>query len=178
MTEHSFSVSIRQGDLTDAYDAAAIRELLNHYAQHPMGQSEPLNPAILDRVVPAMAQHPTSVVFLADRKNVDSGESMCVGMATCFVGFSTFKASQLINVHDLVVHESARGQGVGGQLLDAVIDYAESERFCAVTLEVQADNSAQVLYQRKGFRGINESLASETFYFGKRSLTAANEGKN
>ena len=43
-----------------------------------------------------------------------------VGAAVCFIGFSTFAAKPLINIHDFVVLPAARGKGVGRRLLEAV----------------------------------------------------------
>lgn len=43
-----------------------------------------------------------------------------------------------------------RGQGIGSRLLAALLD-AAAERYDAVSLSVQADNSALRLYQRFGF---------------------------
>jgi len=50
------------------------------------------------------------------------------------------------------VAPSARGQGVGDALVDAVIDWAREGRFSRVTLDVSDDNRhAIALYHRKGF---------------------------
>jgi ribosomal protein S18 acetylase RimI-like enzyme len=82
---------------------------------------------------------------------VDLDET-AVGIATCFLGFSTFAARPLINVHDLAVLPEHRGRGIGRGLLEAV-EHCARERGCAkVTLEVQENNSpARRLYKRMGF---------------------------
>ena len=78
-----------------------------------MGNGHPLPSDVFDRLVPALRQHPTSMVFLAYL------EERAVGIATCFLGFSTFAARALINIHDLAVLPECRGQGVGPALLSA-----------------------------------------------------------
>lgn len=163
-TSENSALTVRIADLEAQADGDTICQLLNHYAQHPMGQGKDLPVDVLDRLISGMRSHPTSLVFLAER----AGKA--VGMATCFVGFSTFRARQLINIHDLVVHESQRGKGVGSALIDAVESHAIQEGFCAVTLEVLADNPARKLYQKKGFEGIEAVNPGESMYFGKKSL--------
>jgi ribosomal protein S18 acetylase RimI-like enzyme len=48
-----------------------------------------------------------------------------------------------------------RGQGIGTRLLSALLD-AAAERYDAVSLSVQADNSALRLYQRLGFEVVED----------------------
>lgn len=160
------TISVRLVDLEDAEAQVAVVALLDHYSQHEMGSSQPLPPDVKTRLIPGLRSHPMSRVFLA----YDSDRPM--GIAVCFVGFSTFKAKPLINIHDLAVHESYRARGVGTQLIDAVIEYAKSLECCAVTLEVRADNPARKLYAKKGFQTLGEPLASDTTLFGKLMLQA------
>ena len=90
--------------------------------------------------------HPTTRIFLA----WDGPEA--VGIATCFVGFSTFNARPLLNVHDLHVVDSHRRHGVATRLLQAVEEEARALGCCKVTLEVQEKNHpGQALYGRLGF---------------------------
>lgn len=157
-------VTIRVANLDEPSDQAAIVGLLDHYAEHPMGQGKPLADEIRKQLMQGLQNHPTTRIFLA----IDVDRA--VGMATSFIGFSTFRARQLINVHDLIVHSDCRGQGVGKSLLQAVADYARENEFCAVTLEVKADNPARHLYQQVGFVGLSDPADEETMLFGKLSL--------
>lgn len=50
----------------------------------------------------------------------------------------------------MAVDESARGQGVGGQLLDELEDQAK-DKYTALTLNVHEQNPARSLYVSKGF---------------------------
>jgi ribosomal protein S18 acetylase RimI-like enzyme len=75
-----------------------------------------------------------------------------VGLALCLLGFSSFRARPLLNIHDIAVVPQARGTGVGRELLAAVEEHARSCGCCKVTLEVRSDNArAMAAYRRAGF---------------------------
>ena len=101
---------------------------------------------VRERVVPALRNHPTSLVLLAF---VDDEP---VGIAVCFFGLSTFRASPLLNIHDLAVLPRYRGKGVGRELLRAAEAHARRKDCCKLTLEVLDDNvPARALYRSFGF---------------------------
>ena len=54
--------------------------------------------------------------------------------------FSSFQAKPLINIHDLAVLPSHRGQGIGHRLIDAVAVRGRELGCCKMTLEVRPDN--------------------------------------
>src|SRR5690348_15568091 len=91
-----------------------VLSLTAAYALDPMGNGGPLKPEVLDRLIPGLKSHPTTLIFLA---YVDGRP---VALATCFRGFSTFAARPLINISDLAVLPTYRGQGIGRELLTAV----------------------------------------------------------
>jgi ribosomal protein S18 acetylase RimI-like enzyme len=139
-------VRVIEADLQDSQHQAAILHLVNAYARDPMGDGRDLTPAVRDRLIPGLRQHPTSLVFLA------FDEATPVGVAVCFVGFSTFSAQPLINIHDLAVLLEYRRQGIGRLLLERVEAKARELGCCKLTLEVREDNHrAQRLYQQFGF---------------------------
>jgi ribosomal protein S18 acetylase RimI-like enzyme len=125
---------------------SAIVAITAAYALDPMGNDGPLPPDVLERLVPGLRAHPTTVVLLAYL------DGSAVGIATCFLGFSTFAAQPLLNVHDLAVLPAYRGRGIGRALLRAV-EGAARERGCVkMTLEVQEHNRrARQLYEAAGF---------------------------
>lgn len=67
------------------------------------------------------------------------------------------RKSRKARLYSLATLPEARGHGVGGALLDAVM-HAASRRGCAaLRLEVRKDNAAAIrLYERRGFRRIGE----------------------
>jgi ribosomal protein S18 acetylase RimI-like enzyme len=74
------------------------------------------------------------------------------GLLVAFENFSTFTVQPMINIHDVIVHSEFRGQGIGRQLMTALVAEAGQRQCSRVTLEVRQDNqSAQKLYRSLGF---------------------------
>jgi ribosomal protein S18 acetylase RimI-like enzyme len=139
-------VTIIEADLTAPPHQQAIVHLINSYARDPMGGGCDLPPDVRERLIPGLRQHPTTLVFLA------MDHETPVGIAVCFLGFSTFAARPLINIHDLAVLPGYRGMGVGRRLLEDVEAKGRALGCAKLTLEVRADNDrAQRLYRRVGF---------------------------
>jgi ribosomal protein S18 acetylase RimI-like enzyme len=139
-------LEIVDADFDDDAHCAGIIEVLDSYASDPVGGGEPLAADVRERLVPALRDHPTALVLLAIAGN------RSVGVAVCFLGFSTFQARPLLNIHDLAVLPDWRGKGVGRSLLDAAEDRARRRGCCKLTLEVQDDNGrALALYGSFGF---------------------------
>jgi ribosomal protein S18 acetylase RimI-like enzyme len=136
---------VRLGNLDDPRDAEAFLSLIEVYMNDPKGSGSKDNR--VDRcVVERLRSYPHVVLFFAEIS------SEAVGMAVCFLGFSTFKAKELINIHDFIVTPNKRRSGVGAALMKAVLDYASRRDCCKVTLEVREDNFvAQQFYRTMGF---------------------------
>jgi len=159
------SLRVAPADLDDPRHADAVRALVDTYARDPMGGGEPLAGAVLDALVPGLRAHPTTRVFLA----WDGDAS--VGIAVCFLGFTTFEARPLLNVHDLAVAEGHRRRGVGRALLEAVERGARELGCCRVTLEVRQDNApARALYHDFGLRGERLGGEERPMYFLSKPL--------
>jgi ribosomal protein S18 acetylase RimI-like enzyme len=138
--------TVIEADLDAPRHQEAIVSLINAYARDPMGDGRDLPPEVRERLIPGLRRHPTTLVFLAF-----DGERPA-GIAVCFLGFSTFAARPLINIHDLAVVPEYRGQGVGRLLLGRVEAKGRQLGCCKLTLEVRDDNHrAQRLYQKAGF---------------------------
>lgn len=138
-------VQIKEADLTNPTHAEAIIDITNAYALDKMGGGKPLSGFVRENLIEGLKNFSGTRIFLA----FDGDEA--VGLANCFLGFSTFYAKQLINIHDLAVMPEYRGKGIGQCLLEAVADYARENDFCKVTLEVLPENPAKRLYEREGF---------------------------
>lgn len=139
-------VAIREADLEDRGQAAALVRLIDAYARGSGGQSAPLSAEARARLAPGLRAHPLAFVLLA------FAEGAPVGAAVCVEGFSTFAGRPLVNVHDLVVDAAHRGRGIGTALLTEVERRARARGACRITLEVNAANEgAQRLYRRLGF---------------------------
>lgn len=140
------SITVRRVNYQDPTDRAALCAMLNTYALDPMGGGEALADSNLARLCDDLATKPFAFSFLAWQGDAP------VGLANCFEGYSTFKAQPLINIHDIAVHPSARGQGVGQALMQAVKTEAQARGACKITLEVLTGNAVALKsYQRFGF---------------------------
>jgi ribosomal protein S18 acetylase RimI-like enzyme len=150
------AVHVRRADLSDANDVAAYLAQLDAYARDPMGAGRPLPGSVRDRLPGDLTNRPGSYALLAE------AQGQAVGFATCFLGYSTFQARPLLNVHDIAVLPAWRGRGIARQLLDATADLARSLDCCRVTLEVRGDNPrARRIYDRAGFVPADCSLFME-----------------
>ncbi len=140
------NIEIIEADLDRSEHRQHVLELINAYAEDPKGNGRPLDPQVRSNLIAGLKDHPTTLIFLAYRKRD------AVGIAVCFIGFSTFAARPLINIHDLAVLPAQRGQGIGRRLLQAVEHKAQELGCCKVTLEVQENNQpARHLYENFGF---------------------------
>jgi len=159
------SVEIIEGDLADSRHAAGLVQLLDEYARDPIITGKPLPDDVREHLVERLQQVPGRLVLLAVDTGPDGNpdSDRIVGVAVCFSGFTTFRAHPLINIHDLVVTQDRRGQGIGRQLLDAVADQARARGCCRITLEVVSANPAKRLYERAGFEPAQEFWKRELY---------------
>ena len=134
----------------DPIHAQAVVDLLDAYAQDPAGGGKALSAFTKTHLVKELAARPQAFSVLAFDMSADGG--VPVGLVNCIEGFSTFACKPLINVHDVVVQASHRGQRVGEQMLALVEQIATQRGACKLTMEVLSGNaSAMKLYQRIGF---------------------------
>ena len=146
-------------DLANSEHQTAIIDLLDMYCRDDFGDRQPLSPHSRANLIPGLVKHGGARVFLA----YDNDEP--VGVAICLVGFSSFRAKPLLNIHDIAVSPEARGQGIGRQLLASVEADARALGCAKVTLEVRSDNiRAMGLYQSVGF----QPSEPETFFWSQR----------
>lgn len=94
-------------------------------------------------------------IFVAVDEQAPEGEVL--GYAFCVIeryeGHNTMTDRMTLYVDDICVDEGARGQHVGTALYNHVIDYARTEGFYNVTLNVWSCNpGAQAFYEAMGMR--------------------------
>jgi len=139
-------IEIVEADLDRVEHQHAVLELTDAYAGDPMGNGQPLSEEVRRDLIPGLRQHPTTVIFLAYQG------SNAIGIASCFIGFSTFAARPLINISDLAVLPDYREQHIGRRLLEAVERKARKIGCCKLTIEVQENNPrARHVYASVGF---------------------------
>jgi ribosomal protein S18 acetylase RimI-like enzyme len=140
-------IEVIVGDIRNKEHQQAMLSQLDIYMQDPMGGQGKLSEKLAIEVLSGLLVQPNFVFFLA-RCNEEYA-----GVANCFVNFSTFKAKQLINIHDFSVSPGFRKKGIGGKMMLKIIDYAREKGYVKINLEVRNDNeSAQNLYKKFGFR--------------------------
>ena len=107
-------IVVVQADYLNPVHAQAVREVLDHYAQDPMGGGEALSDAVLQALPAELAKRPHAFSVLA------FVDGQAAGLINCFEGFSTFAGKPLVNVHDVSVVSTFRGLGLSQKMLGKV----------------------------------------------------------
>jgi GNAT superfamily N-acetyltransferase len=156
----SSTIRVLRADYANPAHASALVSLLDAYASDPAGGGEPLSDYAKTHLVPSLAARPQAYSVMAF-----DGETP-VGLVNCIEGFSTFACKPLVNVHDVAVLASHRGQGVAAQMLALAETLAIERGAVKLTLEVLSGNiSACKLYERLGFAGyqLDPSMGTASF---------------
>ena len=118
-------------------------------------------PVLLEAVIAAINPHANAIYV----------DGTFGGRALCFWGVSSFAARPAINIHDLVVSPTLRGQGIGSSLLAEVETRARSASCSRITLEVRgANHAARRLYTRHGFSGAEAEVPENVTLFCVKTL--------
>ena len=146
-------------DFENPMHLTALVDLLNMYMADPMGDSPQLNKLQQLRLVDGLANHPSAFVLF------EIYDGMIVGLATCFINFSTFIVKPYLNIHDFFVHPDYRGKGLANSLMQELISISKERNYGKITLEVREDNHvAQGLYKSLGF----EDSKPKMFFWTKK----------
>jgi len=138
------NVTIVDGDLSRVDHQSALVAMLDEFMRDQDGEA--LSEQAKRDMIPGLRAHPACYIFMAYREDAP------VGFSICFLGFSTFMARPLINIHDIFVDASARGLGIGAMLLEKIEAKARALNCCRITLEVKEDNRvARALYRKLGY---------------------------
>ncbi|ROR18056.1 acetyltransferase (GNAT) family protein [Comamonas sp. BIGb0124] len=167
------TVEIVVADYAHGPHADAVVALLDAYARDPMGGGQPLPEHARRTLVPQLAAFPHALSLLAyvPAAAGQGGEAGSaprpVGLLNAFMGFSTFKAQPLLNVHDVAVLEAFRGRGIARALMAEAERQARLRGCCKLTLEVLAGNAvAQRAYRSQGYApyDLGESQGQAQFW--------------
>ena len=135
-----------------------------------MGGGQELPAFVQDNLIAELLRRKEAHVLLA------YSEQTPVGLAIMMVGFSTFACMPLLNIHDVVVLNGYRGQGIAQKLLFKAEEIAQSLGCCKLTLEVlEGNKAAQSAYKLSGFAGyeLNPQMGKALFW--QKKLTS-NDG--
>lgn len=142
------NIEIIRVDYLNPTHAQHLVQMLDAYAQDPMGGGKGLSETVKNVLAHELSQVAGAFSFLC---YVDGKPA---GVVNCFQGFSTFKSKPLINIHDIGVVSGHRGLGLSQKLLAAVEQEAKERGCCKVTLEVLDKNDvAKNAYKKFGFTG-------------------------
>ena len=148
MTNNSRQIEIVNVDYNSVNHAKDLVDVLDSYANDPMGGSTPLPEKIKSELVQQLSKipHAFSILSYVDQQPA--------GLINCFEMFSTFKGKPLINIHDIAVVSNFRGIGLSQLMLKKVEEIAIEKGCCKLTLEVLEGNIvAKNSYKKFGFDG-------------------------
>ena len=150
-----------EANLENPVHASATLDLLNEYACDIMGGTNELSLYVKQNLINELIKRPTSMVLLVFEND------LAVGLAIAFEAFSTFNAKPYLNLHDLIVRNSARGKGIAKNILSHLESIAIQRGYCKITLEVLEGNTrAQKVYTDFGFNNysLNENTGRAMFW--------------
>jgi GNAT superfamily N-acetyltransferase len=160
------ALTICLADYGSPRDAAAVIKLLDSYARDPMGGSAPLADEVKARLIGDLAANPQAFSMLAWLDDEP------VGLANCFIAYSTFAAAPIVNIHDFAVLPGHRGTGIGKAMLAAIEAEALKRGSIKVTLEVLSGNHpAKALYASQGYGDYQLDPAAGQALFWQKRLT-------
>lgn len=142
------NLEIFQADYHNEKHARDLMHLLSVYALDPMGGGEDLSDYAKENLIKQLRKSNSvfSVLSYIDGKPV--------GLINAIVGFSTFAAKPLVNLHDIVVLDGYRGKKISQKMILKAEEIAKTKGCCKLTLEVLEGNKlAQLAYEKAGFSG-------------------------
>ncbi|MBM0740745.1 GNAT family N-acetyltransferase [Phormidium sp. CLA17] len=141
-------IEVVNADLPTPHHANAVVQLMNQYALDPMGGGKGLSEYVKANLPAELAKRRTAHVILAF---VDAEPA---GLIICLEGFSTFACKPLLNIHDVIVAQPHRGNGLSKLMLQEAEAIALDLGCCKLTLEVlEGNHIAQQAYEAFGFSG-------------------------
>lgn len=161
-------IEVIKADYLNERHQKEIPMLLDRYASDPMGGGKPLDEEVKNNLVSELSRLPYAFSVLA---YIDGQPA---GLVNCFEAFSTFSCKPLINIHDVVVLDQYRGNGISQLMLNKIEEIAQSRGCCKLTLEVLSKNeAAKSAYRKFGFSGYELDPQAGTALFWQKLLTSA-----
>lgn len=158
-------MTIIQADYHNEKHRQHLVELLNSYAQDPMGGATPLSADVKSNLVDNLIKFGKAFSLIA----YDADKP--IGLTNCVIGFSSFAGKELVNIHDIYVEQAYRGKGVSQRMLASVEAIARQMGCCKITLEVLSNNhSAKASYKKFGFSDYQLDPESGTALFWQKYL--------
>lgn len=152
----------RQAGLESSRDSETIVSLLNQFMS---GNHRVAGTRIDGGIIAKLKKLGTARIYLCEEGNE------VIGIAVCFVGFSTFQQKELLNIHDFFIREEYQGRGIGYRFLEYIQQECIQNGFCRIMLEAYDENKAAVrLYEKFGFLGNKNAVGNHLIYAMKKDL--------
>ena len=157
------AISIDEADLATPSVRAELIGLVEAFAVVSEVTLRPGHAEALDQL---LKSHPTLFVLLAREAG-----GRAVGYAMCQKTISSFEGAPSVNLHDIYLEESVRGQGVGRTMIATLEKKARSMGCRKITLEVDRENTgAQRLYRELGFADGSSDRDGDGCWFWRKMI--------
>ncbi len=124
-------------------DLKFVAPLFNKYREFYQQKSDLV---AAENFLQSRLTHSESVIFIALENE------KAIGFTQLYPGFSSIAMKPAWILNDLFVLDSARGQGIGEELIQAAIKFAKGTGASSLSLETAQDNPAHKLYERLGWK--------------------------
>ncbi len=129
---------IRKGTKDDLPQVLSLIKELALYERAPQEVTNTLESMEQDGFGP----QPIYFLWVAEKNNI------IVGIAICYVRYSTWKG-QMLYLEDIVVTESERGQKIGTALMETVIGFAKENNYKGLLWQVLDWNQPAIQFYKK-----------------------------
>tara|TARA_Y100000589_G_scaffold323270_1_gene357534 strand:- start:84 stop:626 length:543 start_codon:yes stop_codon:yes gene_type:complete len=157
------TISIEDADLGTA---SIRRELIRLVEAFAVVSEVTLRTGHAEALDHLLQTHPTVFLLLARDE-----QGRAVGYALCQKTISSFEGAPSVNLHDIYLEESLRGQGVGRRMIARVEEMARAMGCRKITLEVDRENTgAQRLYRALGFADGSSDRDGDGCWFWRKMI--------
>lgn len=122
-------------------DLAAVFELVRELAIYEKAEDQ-ISTSLAQMEIDGFGEQPIFGFFVAEK------EGRILGTAIYYTRYSTWKGKRMY-LEDLIVTESARGQGLGLALLDKIVEEAKATQCTGVMWQVLDWNEPSIDFYKK-----------------------------
>ncbi|MCO5241760.1 MAG: GNAT family N-acetyltransferase [Chitinophagaceae bacterium] len=128
-------------------DCARIMELVHELAEFEKAPQE-VTVSFDHFVESGFGKNPVWWAFVAEVSPGQSGTREIVAFALYYIRYSTWKGQRMY-LEDIIVTKAWRGRGIGGLLMDHVLEEAKAKQFTGVMWQVLDWNAPAIAFYKK-----------------------------